>query len=229
VFLPLSDNVPLRRLRGPTVTWALIAANVAVFALTWGRGVRFSDAASLGFGTIPSVITGENYLADGVVTIPKYLTLISSQFLHAGWMHLLGNMLFLFTFGDNVEDAMGHVRFLLFYLASGIAGALMFVLLDRHGVEPLIGASGAISGVVAAYLMLYPQVRVFGLALNIIPLRIKALYVLGAWIISQFVYSFMHNADSVAYTAHMGGAIAGAILVGVFKARDVPLFGRVTN
>jgi membrane associated rhomboid family serine protease len=229
MFLPLSDNVPLRRLSGPLVTLGLIAANVLIFLATWGFGERFSEAAALGFGTIPSVVTGENDLAEGILAAPPYATLVTSQFLHADWLHLGANMLFLFTFGDNVEDAMGHFRFLIFYLFCGIAGALVFLVFDLNGVSPLIGASGAISGVVAAYLMLYPNVRVFGLVFNIIPMRIRAFYVLGAWIATQVLYSVFYAGDNVAYTAHVGGALAGAVLVGLFKARGVPLFGGVTN
>jgi membrane associated rhomboid family serine protease len=229
MFLPLRDNVPLRRLSGPFVTWGLIAANCAVFLLTWAGGETFSELAALGFGAIPSVVTGENFIEPGICAAPAYATLFTSQFLHADWLHLLGNMLFLFTFGDNVEDAMGHVRFLVFYLLAGAAGAAAYVIAEPGAVAPLIGASGAISGVVAAYLVLYPQVHVFGLALNLIPVRIKALYVLGAWIAMQVAYTFIQSGDNVAYVAHFGGALAGALLVGLFKARGVPLFGRVTN
>jgi membrane associated rhomboid family serine protease len=229
LFLPLSDNVPLRRLRAPFVTYGLIALNIAVFLVISRLGSAAADKVSLGFGTIPSLISGENFLEPEIASVPAYATLVTSQFLHADWLHLLGNMLFLFTFGDNVEDAMGHLRYLAFYLLCGAAGALMFVMLDVHGVSPLIGASGAISGLVAAYLVLYPRVSIFGLVLNIIPLRIRALYVLGAWIATQVAYSFLQAGDNVAYSAHMGGAVAGALLVGLFKAREVPLFGRVTN
>jgi membrane associated rhomboid family serine protease len=225
MFLPLSDNVPMRRLAGSRVTLALIGVNVLIFLMTWGFGDAFSEAAALGFGTIPSVVTGENEIADGIIAAPPYVTLVTSQFLHADWLHLLANMLFLYTFGDNVEDAMGHARYLVFYLACGVVGALAFMLFDLNGVSPLIGASGAISGVVGAYLMLYPNVRVFGLVFNIIPMRIKAVYVLGAWIASQVLYAVVHAGDHVAYTAHVGGALAGAVLVGLFKDRSVPLFG----
>jgi membrane associated rhomboid family serine protease len=229
MFLPLKDGVPMRRLRGCYVTLALIAANILIFLMTWGLGARFSEATTLGFGTIPSVVTGENYLETGILSAPPYATLFTSQFLHADWLHLGANMLFLFTFGDNVEDAMGHWRYLVFYLFCGAVGALAFVWFDPGGVAPLIGASGAISGVVAAYLMLYPQVHIFGLALNVIPVRIRALYVLGAWLIIQVAYSLIQSGDNVAYIAHVGGAVAGAVLVALFKARDVPLFGRLTN
>jgi membrane associated rhomboid family serine protease len=229
LFLPLSDNVPMRRLRGPLVTWLLIAVNLGIFLMTWGFGEGFADRAAMGFGTIPSVVTGENTLPDWLWSAPPYATLVTSQFLHADWFHLLGNMLFLFTFGDNVEDAMGHVRYLAFYILCGIGGTLAFILLDLGGTAPLIGASGAISGIVAAYLILYPQVHVFGLALSVIPLRIKALYVLGLWLATQIIYSFFSAGDNVAYIAHVGGAVAGALLIVFFKARDVPLFARMTN
>ncbi len=229
MFLPLNDGVAMRRLPASTVTFGLIGLNCLIFLMTWGFGEQFADHAALGYGAIPSVVTGRDWIDEQLWSAPPYATLVTSQFLHADWLHLLGNMLFLFTFGDNVEDAMGHIRFLIFYILSGIAGALTYVLFDSGSQSPLIGASGAISGVVAAYLMLYPKVHIFGLALNVIPVRIKALYVLGAWLAMQVGYSFIQSDGNVAYTAHMGGAVAGALLVGLFKAREVPLFGQRTN
>jgi membrane associated rhomboid family serine protease len=229
VFLPLQDGVALRRLNGPVVTWLIIAANIIVHLLTLAPTAFQAELTHIGFGAIPSVITGRDEIDPRLWSAPGPATLVTSQYLHGDWFHLLTNMLFLFIFGDNVEDAMGHVRFLVFYTICGILGALAFVFLDPAFQGPLIGASGAISGVVAAYLMLHPQVRIFGLAFNIIPIRIKALYVLGAWLIIQVVYSVIGADDNVAYVAHLGGAIAGAVLIGLFKARDVRLLSRIGN
>jgi membrane associated rhomboid family serine protease len=226
VLLPLNDGVPLRRLRLPLVTWALIAVNVAVHLWLLQQGGRATDLAALGFGAIPVVVTGDGILPPGILAAPAYGTLITYQFLHDGWLHIGANMLFLYIFGDNVEDAMGHLRFLVFYLLCGIAGGLAFIAFEPGGAAPLVGASGAISGVVAAYLLLHPRVRVFGLILNVIPVRISALYMLGAWLILQVVYLFSHDGSNVAYAAHVGGAVAGAALIGLFKAPDVALFDR---
>jgi membrane associated rhomboid family serine protease len=144
-------------------------------------------------------------------------------------MHLLGNMLFLWVFGDNVEDAMGHVRFLAFYLACGIAAALFHAFMMPTSGDALIGASGAISGVVVAYLMLHPRVGVWVLALKFFPLRISAAWVLGAWIAFQFVMALIPRADAeiaTAWWAHIGGIIAGALLMPLVRRRGVALFGR---
>ena len=228
MFLPLQDGVAMRRLRAPFMTWALIAFNIVIFLITGTHVLLDGDRVSLGFGAIPALITGKQELGEGIASVSPWITLFTSQFLHADWFHLGGNMLFLFIFGDNVEDAMGHIRFLIFFLVCGVGGGALFVLLDPSGVSPLIGASGAISGVMGAYLMLYPQVRIFGLV-SIIPMRIKAIYVLGLWSVLQ-IYSAIFTADSnVAFVAHIGGALVGAVLIGLFKSRDVPLFSRISN
>src|SRR5262249_37714187 len=148
--------------------------------------------------------------------------------LHADWMHLIGNMLFLWVFGDNVEDAMGHLRFLLFYVVCGVAGGLAYALLGPQASEtPLVGASGAVSGVIAAYLVLYPRVRVWILLFWRIPLPVPALWCLGGWILLQFWQLVFGSGETqVAWLAHVGGLTTGAVLVILLKRREVPLFGR---
>jgi membrane associated rhomboid family serine protease len=135
-------------------------------------------------------------------------------------------MLFLWVFGDNVEDAMGHLKFLAFYLLCGIVGGLAHAALAPDPRIPLIGASGAVAGVIAAYLMLHPRVRVWVLALRFIPLRIPAALVLGVWAITQVVMVIFWPADQVAWAAHVGGMVAGAILVLFLRRRGVELFDR---
>ena len=148
---------------------------------------------------------------------PHFSSLLTSQFLHAGWAHLLGNMLFLWIFGNNVEDRLGRVRFVPFYLLGGVAAALAQGLTDTNSLSPLIGASGAISAVLGAYLILYPRAKVLTL-LGWIPLRIPAWAVIGGFIALQFFYLSRQGAsgESVAYWAHVGGFVAGALLIKVF-------------
>lgn len=146
------------------------------------------------------------------------------MFLHAGWMHLIGNMLFLWVFGDNVEDAMGHVRFLVFYLAAGVAGGLAHMLSVPDSTIPLVGASGAIAGVVAAYLILHPRVKLWVLVLGRIPLKISAMWALGAWAAFQVIMLLVASDHTTAWWAHIGGFVAGAALVPFMRKPGVPLF-----
>jgi membrane associated rhomboid family serine protease len=162
------------------------------------------------------------------VQVPELVTLFTYQFVHGDILHLLSNMLFLWVFGDNVEDAMGHIKFLAFYLLSGVAGGLVHAGLSPSSAIPLIGASGAVSGVIAAYLMLHPRVRVWVLAFRIIPLRVPAVVVLGVWAVTQFVMVFLAppGGSGVAWWAHIGGMGAGAILVLFLRRPGVELFDR---
>jgi membrane associated rhomboid family serine protease len=145
---------------------------------------------------------------------------------HGDIFHLLSNMLFLWVFGDNVEDAMGHARFLAFYLLSGVAGGLAHAAIQSSSASPLIGASGAVAGVIAAYLMLHPRVRVWVLAFRFIPLRIAAAWVLGVWVVTQIMMAFVAPVDQIAWWAHVGGMVAGAILVLFLRRPGVLLFDR---
>jgi membrane associated rhomboid family serine protease len=152
------------------------------------------------------------------------------MFLHADILHLVGNMLFLWVFGDNIEDALGHVRFLVFYLVCGVIAGLTFVFMmpdAAHANIPLIGASGAVAGCVGAYLVLHPKVRVWVLIFRVIPFKISAAWALGAWVIMQFVMALMPQNDSVAWWAHVGGLIVGALLIVVMRRPGVPLFDGV--
>jgi membrane associated rhomboid family serine protease len=230
VFIPVSDDNPLRSIRVPGVTYGLIAANVAVFALQV-IGTADSGAAMLAsFALIPSelfhmaVPGGVEPVPGGALAVPAWLTLLTYQFLHGGILHLLFNMLFLWVFGDNVEDAMGHVRFLVFYLLSGVAGGLAHAFFTSNSSLPLVGASGAIAGVIAAYLMLHPRVRVWVLAFRILPLRLPAAVVLGVWALWQVVMVVATTSDGTAWWAHVGGMTAGAVLVLFMRRPGVPLF-----
>lgn len=227
MFIPLHDQNPLRHVLRPYVTWGLILANVLAFVVLQGAGLGEAvEAGAFSFGLIPSVLFDIRDLSPELIAVPEQATLVTYSFLHADIWHLGGNMLFLWVFGDNVEDALGHVKFLLFYLLSAAAGGLAYALLSPNSDMPLIGASGAVSGIVAAYVMLHPRVRVWVLVLGRIPLPIPALWALGAWIGLQF-FNLVTDGDSqVAWSAHVGGIVAGAALVMALRRRGVPLFDK---
>lgn len=225
MFIPLYDANSLKYIKLQYVTLALIALNVVIFGLTSLAGAD-SKTASIGFGYIPSVAHHMTVLPPRYDFVPPAFTYVTYAFLHADIFHLGGNMLFLWVFGDNVEDAMGHIRFLIFYLLCATAGAFLHGTLDPSSEGPLIGASAAIAGVITAYLMLHPRVRVWVLAFGRIPLRIPALYPLVLWIGLQFVMLVTHGEDRISWSGHVGGIIAGALLLIPFKRRSVPLFDR---
>lgn len=224
MFIPLYDSNHLRHIRLQYVTFGLIALNVITYFVTTFSSEEFMTAAVLGLGYIPSVVHDTAELSPDLIIIPEQLSYVTYSFLHGDIFHLLGNMLFLWVFGDNVEDALGHVRFLIFYVLCAVAGAYLHGWIIPDSETPLIGASGAIAGVVVAYLMLYPRVKVWVLAFARIPLRIPAWIPLILWVVFQFGMIAIGGDDEVSWAAHVGGIIAGAILVLVLRSRDVPLF-----
>jgi membrane associated rhomboid family serine protease len=229
VFIPIRDENSLKSIPFQYVTVGLIALNVLVFLLEVG-GLNESAIAS--FGVTPSVLFGSESLvapdplsSDGV-SLAEGATLLTYMFFHADVFHLGGNMLFLWVFGDNVEDAMGHAKFLLFYLACGVFAALFHSYILPNSELPLIGASGAVAGVIAAYLMLHPHVGVWVLAFKVIPLRITAGLALGIWIALQVAMVAFGDTGPTAWWAHIGGLIAGAVLVVFLRRPGVPLFDK---
>jgi membrane associated rhomboid family serine protease len=225
MFLPLSDTVPMRRLRGAYTTFSIIALNVAIFTLFQSGWVfDLGNKLNLGMGLIPSVVLGPDFV-DGF-HVPAWATPFTSLFLHGGLAHLLFNLLFLWIFADNVEDAMGHWMFLAFYLVCGALSGLAHAITVPASQSPLVGASGAISAVMGAYLVLHPRVNVFGLLLNVIPFVLRARWAIGAWIVFQIGHGLFDQDRGTAWFAHVGGFAAGALLVALFKAPEVPLFGR---
>ncbi|MGO8855663.1 MAG: rhomboid family intramembrane serine protease [Steroidobacteraceae bacterium] len=180
-------------------------------------------------GAIPAVLLTDARLPVDLEWIPRYASLFTYMFLHGGWLHLLGNVLYLWIYGDNVEDCMGHSRYLLFYCLCGIAAIYAQALSDPHSAYPVIGASGAISGVLGAYLLLFPRAKV--LTLVLLPfffttLRLPAMLLLLLWFAVQLVSDLGWHAGgaSVTFRAHIGGFLAGMLLVPLLKRRDVPLF-----
>ena len=169
---------------------------------------------------------GTAFFANGALIVPERLTLVTYMFLHGGWIHLIGNMLFIWVFGDNIEDAMGHVRFVMFYVICGIFAALLHSYMLPNSDLPLIGASGAVAGIIAAYLILHPKVKVWVLALWRVPIKITAAWALGIWIAAQVVSLFFEGEEAVAWWAHVGGLVAGAVLIMFMRRRGVILFDK---
>lgn len=225
MFIPLHDANSLKYIKLQYVTLSLIAINVLVFALMSVSG-DYAQAAAIGLGYIPAVIHDLAILPANYHFVPADFTYITYAFLHADIFHLGGNMLFLWVFGDNVEDALGHIKFLIFYLLCAAAGAFLHGLILPNSEAPLIGASGAIAGIVSAYLLLHPRVKVWVLAFGRIPLRIPAIYPLVLWVATQFLMLAWGGEEQVSWPAHVGGIIAGALLIVIFKRRSVPLFDR---
>lgn len=211
-MFPIRDHNPSGKT--PVVTWLLIGANVAMYLLTL-PGMEGGEALWVRLALYPLAVTHGEYLWG----------LLSHMFLHAGLMHLAGNMLFLWIFGDNLEEQMGHAGFLLFYLAAGLLAAAAQIATDPASSVPMVGASGAIAGVMGAYLLLFPRARVDVVAIFIIFFKIFTLpawLMLGAWLALQLLGGFTVSGDQggVAYWAHAGGFLAGAVLA-------LPLFLRL--
>lgn len=225
-MFPIHDDNPTRIT--PYLTYVLLVACVLVFIWQISLGDAQQQAV-YAFGVIPSVLFATKSLPPELQILPAWLTIFSSMFLHGGWMHLIGNMLYLWVFGNNVEDSMGHGRFIVFYLLCGLFAALTQAVLNPASEIPMIGASGAISGVLGAYLLLHPHARI----LVVIPIGIliytpwiAAYWVLGFWFVLQILNSLVSASDTggVAYGAHLGGFVAGMILIPLFKYRHVRLF-----
>jgi len=217
VFLPLHDGVALLHLRRAFVTIIIVLLNTGIFIAGVTGLSGDIDNRDLSLGLIPAVLTGKASLSVQLATVPSVLTPFTSTFLHGGLVHLAGNMMFLWVFGDNVEDAMGHVRFLVFYLLCGACAGLAYVYMFPASQSPLIGASGAISGVAAAYLVMHPRVRVFGLLFNWIPAVAPAFVLIGVWIAYQIFFAVSGGDSEVGWWAHVGGIAAGVLLLPVFR------------
>jgi membrane associated rhomboid family serine protease len=218
-MFPIGDEDHGIRSR-PYVTYALIAINVVIFLYQLTLDPSALADFILKWGTIPDEISDGRDL----------FTLVTCMFLHGGWLHIAGNMLFLWVFGNNIEDTMGHAKFLVFYLLCGIAASGLQVIVNSDSRTPMIGASGAISGVLAAYLVLYPKGKIRTLILVGIPIMvlIPAWGMIGYWIVIQFINGIAslgvrtaETGGGVAYFAHIGGFLAGAALVWIFRDREI--------
>jgi membrane associated rhomboid family serine protease len=226
-MLPLHDDNPTEST--PAVTFALIGSCVLIFLWQVSLGTEAHSRVVYALGSIPAVLFGNRELDPGLVVVPAWATVFTSMFLHGGWMHLIGNMLFLWIFGNNIEDVMGHGRFIVFYLLCGVAAAMAQAVPDPDSVVPMIGASGAISGVLGAYLLLFPHARVLvGIPLGflIYTVYMPAAFVLVLWFGLQLLNSWLagDQEGGVAFGAHIGGFVAGMILIPLFKRSDVRFF-----
>ena len=215
-MIPLKDDNPTAN--KPIVTYFIISLCVLIFLIQLGSQTYKSGQLFYSYGLIPSVLMGHKQLPMDLYAIPGLLTIFTSMFMHGGFMHLAGNMLYMWIFADNIEDSLGPKKFLIFYLSAGIGAAMTQVLMDVHSQVPMVGASGAIGGILGAYLINHPNAKVlvlipFGFFTQL--LKIKALYVLGFWFILQFISS----GGGVAYAAHIGGFISGIILILFFNKK----------
>jgi len=202
----------------PVVTYFIIGFCILIFLIQLNSETYKDGQLFYSYGLIPSVLMGHNQLPVNLYAIPGWLTIFTSMFMHGGFMHLAGNMLYMWIFADNIEDDLGATKFLIFYLLAGVGAGMTQVLMDTHSQVPMVGASGAIGGVLGAYLINYPNAKVlvlipFGFFSQLI--KIRALYVLGFWFILQFISS----GGGVAYAAHIGGFISGIILILFFNKK----------
>ena len=215
-MIPLKDDNPISG--KPVVTYFIISLCVLVFLVQLGSQSYKTGQLFYSYGLIPSVLMGNNQLPIDLYAVPAFVTIFSSMFMHGGFMHIIGNMLYMWIFADNIEDDLGPSKFIIFYLLSGVGAAMTQVLIDTHSQVPMVGASGAIGGVLGAYLINHPKAKVlvlipFGFFSQLI--KIKALYVLGFWFILQFISS----GGGVAYAAHIGGFVTGMILILFFNKK----------
>ena len=227
-MIPLRDDNPTKIV--PVMTLGLIVLNVLVFLYQMSLEPAGAEVFIYQFGAIPAVIFGSQTLPSELVAIPASFSVFTSMFLHGGFMHLIGNMLYLWIFGNNIEDAMGHGRFIVFYLLTGLAASMAHFLTDLTSEIPTIGASGAIYGILGAYILLYPRAQVLVLiflGFFIRVMYIPAGFVLGFYFVIQIfqgTLTFGQGGGGVAWFAHIGGFTAGLVLVGLFKQPTVRFF-----
>ena len=219
-FFPFADENPTNK--KPILSWLIILSCSFIFLNQIFEPMYITEKTFLSFGMIPSVLFGHSELSDPLKIIPPALSIFTSMFLHGGWMHIIGNMTYLYIFGDNIEERLGKFKFVIFYLITGIVAAFSQALIDPTSTVPMIGASGAIAGVLGGYLVLYPKAKIkvfFWFIIFVKIIKIRAFIVLGGWIIIQFI-SFNGtdlNSGGVAYAAHIGGFISGVLLINIMK------------
>jgi membrane associated rhomboid family serine protease len=228
-LIPLHDDNPTTLT--PVVTIGVIVACSLVFLWQLTLSEQAEIAALYAYGVVPAVLLGGKELPADLARIPAELSVLTSMFMHGGWLHIIGNMLYLWIFGNNIEDILGHGRFVVFYVVCGAAAALAQSALDVQSTVPMIGASGAIAGVLGAYAVTFPRAHV----LVLVPLgffsqvlRLPALWVLGFWFVLQFIEGSLTSAQGggVAYWAHIGGFVAGVVLIFVMRPGRPPALPR---
>ena len=235
-FFPFADENPTTK--KPILNWLIIFICTIIFFKYIFEHSYVKEQLFISFGMIPATLFGYSELSGQLKIIPAYLTVITSMFFHGGWMHLIGNMTYLYIFGDNVEEVLGKTKFLIFYFTTGSFAALTQAVLDPSSTIPMIGASGAIAGILGGYIVLFPKAKIkvfFWFIIFFKIFKIRAFIVLGGWILIQFL-SFSgddFNTGGVAYGAHIGGFVSGAILINFFytkkKSKNRSLKGSVPN
>jgi len=224
-MLPIRDDQP--RYSTPFVTWFLIGLNLVIFFFEWALDPRSLDLVIHQFGVVPYHLAvflgGSNRYSLAAIVLPFF----TSMFLHGSWMHVIGNMWFLYIFGDNVEDYLGHFKYLAFYILTGLIAMVTQVAINMHSTLPTVGASGAIAGVLGAYFVLYPRARVLTWFFVFV-MWVPASIILGYWFVLNFLSGTAtalavqgQNMGGVAFWAHVGGFISGALLVKVFGERGL--------
>ncbi len=220
MVFPLYDENPFAKPDPPYVTWGLIAINVIVFVSMIAASEVDQVKLVMSYGVTPAALTATTL--DHIVGRAD-ITLLTSMFLHGGWEHLLGNMIYLWVFGDNIEHTFGRLRFIAFYLLAGVLSSLFYVAFNLHGAVPLIGASGAIAGILAAYLLLHPCAKVSVFVFRVV-VRVRAYWVIGGWVLLQVVLAVNEPDGEVAYLAHIGGLCAGVLLFFVLRPAGTKIF-----
>ncbi|MBL60894.1 MAG: rhomboid family intramembrane serine protease [Candidatus Pelagibacter sp.] len=219
-MIPLKDDNPTRS--KPIITYVIITICVIIFLLEITSPNYNTGALFYSWGVIPASLIHNFQIPNEIYRVPPTITLFTSMFMHGGFMHLIGNMLYMWIFADNIEDELGKIKFIIFYLMSGVAAALTQVYMNTESTIPMVGASGAIGGILGAYIVNYPRAKV----LVLIPLgffsqiiKVPALFVLGIWFLLQFISSALSSSSGggVAYGAHIGGFIFGAISILFFN------------
>jgi membrane associated rhomboid family serine protease len=236
MVIPLHDDNPTTIKPVVTISIIVVCALIYIWQY-WLSGPGAAERIAFGYGLIPAVLFGSESLPPEVPTVPPLATIFTSMFLHGGFLHLAGNLLYLWVFGNNIEDSMGHGRFIAFYLACGVGASIAQALPDTSSQIPMIGASGAISGVLGAYMLLFPRARVLlGLPLGFVIIqlgRFPAIWVLASWFVLQLVMGASEVAavrqaggsqGGVAWGAHIGGFVVGMLLIPLFKYAHVPLW-----
>jgi membrane associated rhomboid family serine protease len=227
-LIPIKDINPTERFA--VVTAFFIVVNIVVFIFELLLGAEAREAFVAVFALVPKRLFS-HATATAPDVLPVSATLFTSMFVHGGVLHVAGNMLYLWIFGNNVEDSMGRMRFIVFYFLCGVIAAYSHALANVSSLTPMIGASGAISGVLGAYLVLYPRARVMTLVFfgfYVRTVQLPAMFVLGFWFVLQFLSALISagTGEGVAWYAHVGGFAAGMALIGLFKRKNVPFWGR---
>ncbi|MBZ5721953.1 MAG: rhomboid family intramembrane serine protease [Acidobacteriia bacterium] len=223
-MIPIRDDQP--RFSDPFVTYFLIAINTVIFLLEWALDPSSLTGLLYEFGMIPSHVAGLVSGAHGINPTVALVPMFTSMFLHGSWMHVIGNMWFLWIFGDNIEDYLGHFKYLAFYLGSGVAAALAQIVVNPFSTVPNVGASGAIAGVLGAYFILYPKARVLTWFPLFFFFHLPAWVMLGYWFVYQFLSGAAtsitqagENSGGIAFWAHVGGFVAGIVLIKIIPER----------